>query len=86
MASGGYRENAEKVIPDLEGLGEFNSDIMHACDNKSGEAYRGKKVLVVGCGNSGMEVYLDLCNYEAFPLMVVRESVSNQLIQKSVDF
>ncbi|KAK6164323.1 hypothetical protein DH2020_001187 [Rehmannia glutinosa] len=35
----------------------------------------GKKVLVVGCGNSGMEVSLDLCNHEAKPAMVVRSSV-----------
>ncbi|KAK6143976.1 hypothetical protein DH2020_020796 [Rehmannia glutinosa] len=42
---------------------------------RSGENYRGKKVLVVGCGNSGMEVSLDLCNHDAKPTMVVRSSV-----------
>ncbi|KAK6130518.1 hypothetical protein DH2020_035727 [Rehmannia glutinosa] len=35
----------------------------------------GKRVLVVGCGNSGMEVSLDLCHHRAVPLMVVRSSV-----------
>ncbi|URE03741.1 Flavin-binding monooxygenase-like [Musa troglodytarum] len=68
-------ENAEKVVPELEGLGEFGGDVTHACDYKSGEAYRGKRVLVVGCGNSGMELCLDLCDHDAFPAMVVRESV-----------
>ncbi|XP_020259955.1 probable indole-3-pyruvate monooxygenase YUCCA9 [Asparagus officinalis] len=68
-------ENADRVIPEFEGLREFGSDIIHACDYKSGESYRGKKVLVVGCGNSGMEVCLDLSNYESFPSMVVRDSV-----------
>ncbi|KAI7730765.1 hypothetical protein M8C21_008052 [Ambrosia artemisiifolia] len=48
---------------------------MHACDYRSGESFQGKKVLVIGCGNSGMEVSLDLCHHNAFPSMVVRSSV-----------
>ncbi|XP_043706695.1 probable indole-3-pyruvate monooxygenase YUCCA5 [Telopea speciosissima] len=68
-------ENAECVVPDIEGLTEFGGDIVHACHYKSGEDYRGKRVLVVGCGNSGMEVSLDLCNHNAQPSMVVRSSV-----------
>lgn len=69
-------ENAECVIPDIEGLGDFAGDVVHASEYKSGEKYRGKKVLVVGCGNSGMELSLDLCNHNASPSMVVRSSVS----------
>ncbi|XP_065862923.1 probable indole-3-pyruvate monooxygenase YUCCA3 [Euphorbia lathyris] len=68
-------ENAEKVVPEFDGMEEFSGDVIHACDYKSGESHRGKRVLVVGCGNSGMEVSLDLCNYNANPLMVVRSSV-----------
>ncbi|KAG8658489.1 probable indole-3-pyruvate monooxygenase YUCCA7 [Manihot esculenta] len=68
-------ENAEKVVPEFEGLQQFGGNVMHACDYKSGENYRGKRVLVVGCGNSGMEISLDLCNHNASPSMVVRSSV-----------
>ncbi|CAL0333541.1 unnamed protein product [Lupinus luteus] len=68
-------ENAEKVVPEFEGLEEFGGHVMHACDYKSGQSYNGQKVLVVGCGNSGMEVSLDLCNHNARPTMVVRSSV-----------
>ncbi|KAL7597299.1 probable indole-3-pyruvate monooxygenase YUCCA7 [Lactuca sativa] len=68
-------ENAEKVVPEFEGLDEFAGRVMHACDYKSGEAFEGERVLVVGCGNSGMEVSLDLCHHNAFPSMVVRSSV-----------
>ncbi|PKI76825.1 probable indole-3-pyruvate monooxygenase YUCCA5 [Punica granatum] len=68
-------ENAECVMPEIDGLGEFGGEIMHACEYKSGEKFAGKKVLVVGSGNSGMEVSLDLCNYSASPSMVVRSSV-----------
>ncbi|KAH6771299.1 Flavin-binding monooxygenase family protein [Perilla frutescens var. hirtella] len=68
-------ENAERVVPDIPGLAEFGGEVIHACDYKSGESYKGKNVLVVGCGNSGMEVSLDLCNHDAKPAMVVRSSV-----------
>lgn len=75
VASG---ENAERNVPEIDGLKDFGGEVMHACDYKSGENFRGKKVLVVGCGNSGMEVSLDLCNHDAKPSMVVRSSVRIQ--------
>ncbi|KAJ4841159.1 putative indole-3-pyruvate monooxygenase YUCCA3 [Turnera subulata] len=68
-------ENAERVVPEFEGLQDFEGPVMHACDYKTGQGLQGKHVLVVGCGNSGMEVSLDLCNHNASPSMVVRSSV-----------
>ncbi|KAG9136111.1 hypothetical protein Leryth_003735 [Lithospermum erythrorhizon] len=68
-------ENAEKVVPEFEGAQNFEGGVIHACDYKSGSVYQGKKVLVVGCGNSGMEISLDLCHHNAYPSMVVRSSV-----------
>ncbi|CAL5205175.1 unnamed protein product [Lathyrus oleraceus] len=68
-------ENAEAVVPDIEGADEFEGVIRHTSLYKSGEEFRGKRVLVVGCGNSGMEVCLDLCNHDATPSLVVRDSV-----------
>ncbi|AES73853.1 putative indole-3-pyruvate monooxygenase [Medicago truncatula] len=68
-------ENAEAVVPNIEGVDEFGGVIRHTSLYKSGEEFRGKKVLVVGCGNSGMEVCLDLCNHDATPSLVVRDSV-----------
>ncbi|XP_019165679.1 PREDICTED: probable indole-3-pyruvate monooxygenase YUCCA3 [Ipomoea nil] len=68
-------ENAEKVVPEFAGLRDFGGRVMHACEYKSGEDYEGKRVLVIGCGNSGMEVSLDLCHHNAIPSMVVRSSV-----------
>ncbi|KAA8543438.1 hypothetical protein F0562_021067 [Nyssa sinensis] len=68
-------ENAECVVPEIEGLNEFEGELMHASEYKSGAKFSGKQVLVVGCGNSGMELSLDLCNHNAKPSMVVRSSV-----------
>ncbi|KAK1367730.1 Flavin-containing monooxygenase [Heracleum sosnowskyi] len=68
-------ENAEAVVPKIRGMEEFSGPIVHTSCYKSGDAFGGKKVLVVGCGNSGMEVCLDLCNYNATPSLVVRDAV-----------
>nr|CAB3486433.1 unnamed protein product [Digitaria exilis] len=69
-------ENAESVVPDIPGVDGLDAKVLtHVSDYKSGEVYRGKSVLVVGCGNSGMEVSLDLCDHGAKPAMVVRDAV-----------
>ncbi|XP_008795039.2 indole-3-pyruvate monooxygenase YUCCA6 [Phoenix dactylifera] len=68
-------ENAEAVLPEIDGLREFKGTIMHTSIYKSGDVFRGKRVLVVGCGNSGMEVCLDLCNHNVYPSLVVRDTV-----------
>ncbi|KAI3711615.1 hypothetical protein L1987_70154 [Smallanthus sonchifolius] len=68
-------ENAEEVVPKIEGMNEFVGPIIHTSSYKSGDCFEKKKVLVVGCGNSGMEVCLDLCNHNACPSLVVRDSL-----------
>ncbi|XP_062187606.1 probable indole-3-pyruvate monooxygenase YUCCA9 [Phragmites australis] len=68
-------ENAERIVPEFEGSEDFGGPVSHVSEYKSGEAYREKRVLVVGCGNSGMEVCLDLCDHNALPSMVIRDSV-----------
>jgi indole-3-pyruvate monooxygenase len=69
-------ENAECVLPEFDGLENFSGSISHVSEYRNGEWYCGKKVLVVGCGNSGMEICVDLCEHNASPSMVVRDSVS----------
>ncbi|XP_058113624.1 indole-3-pyruvate monooxygenase YUCCA6-like [Magnolia sinica] len=68
-------ENAEAVLPDINGKEDFIGPVVHTSMYKSGDAFHGKRVLVVGCGNSGMEVCLDLCAYNARPSLVVRDTV-----------
>ncbi|CAI9771708.1 unnamed protein product [Fraxinus pennsylvanica] len=72
VASG---ENAEPVIPKILGIEKFQGPVMHTSVYKSGSGFKNLRVLVVGCGNSGMEVSLDLCRHKAIPHMVVRNSV-----------
>lgn len=68
-------ENADCYVPEITGMEEFDGSVIHAADYKSGDMYQGKQVLVVGSGNSGMEVCFDLCHHNAYPTMVVRDSV-----------
>jgi indole-3-pyruvate monooxygenase len=72
VASG---ENAEAVSPAMAGLARFRGPVVHSSLYKSGAAYTGQRVLVVGCGNSGMEIALDLANFNALPSLVVRSPV-----------
>ncbi|KAJ6811961.1 indole-3-pyruvate monooxygenase YUCCA2-like isoform X1 [Iris pallida] len=68
-------ENSEAVMPEIRGISDFGGRIRHTSCYKNGEEFRGERVLVVGCGNSGMEVCLDLCNNQAQVSMVVRDKL-----------
>lgn len=69
-------ENAEPVGAEvIGGIERFAGRVVHTSAYKTGAEFSGQKVLVVGCGNSGMEVSLDLCRHNAKPSMVVRNSV-----------
>ncbi|XP_024005688.1 probable indole-3-pyruvate monooxygenase YUCCA1 isoform X1 [Eutrema salsugineum] len=69
-------ENADAYVPEIPGIVKFSGGkIVHASEYKSGEDFRQQKVLVVGCGNSGMEISLDLVRHDASPHLVVRNTV-----------
>ncbi|KAL0687094.1 hypothetical protein Bca4012_086771 [Brassica carinata] len=69
-------ENADAYVPETPGIVKFSGGkIIHASDYRSGEEFRQQRVLVVGCGNSGMEISLDLVRHNASPHLVVRNTV-----------
>lgn len=47
-------------IPDLPGLKEFKGEVTHAHGFTDGRAYRGKKALIIGTGNSAHDIAQDL--------------------------
>lgn len=69
-------ENSDGYIPDLPGLDSFKGQTLHSKHYKSGSKYESKEVLVVGCGNSGMEIAYDLHNWGANTSIVIRNPVS----------
>ncbi|XP_022150873.1 probable indole-3-pyruvate monooxygenase YUCCA10 [Momordica charantia] len=72
VASG---ENGLGNVPEVAGMESFGGEIIHSSKYKSGREFEGKEVLVVGCGNSGMEIAFDLSNYGAHTSIVVRSPV-----------
>jgi indole-3-pyruvate monooxygenase len=61
--------------PDLPGLEGFGGTVVHAQAYRNPQPYAGRRTLVVGCGNSGAEIALDLAEHGVDVAMVVRGPV-----------
>jgi indole-3-pyruvate monooxygenase len=72
VASG---ENSAENIPMVPGLENFQGVAIHSSSYKSGINYRGRNMLVVGSGNSGMEIAYDLASHGANTSIVIRSPV-----------
>ncbi|XP_039822209.1 probable indole-3-pyruvate monooxygenase YUCCA11 [Panicum virgatum] len=68
-------ENGVGSVPEIPGLESFTGEAVHSSAYRSGRRYAGRRVLVVGCGNSGMEIAYDLATHGADTSMVVRSPV-----------
>lgn len=68
-------ENSAENIPMIPGLQSFPGDVMHSSSYKSGKSYSGMNVLVVGSGNSGMEIAYDLATHGCNTSIVIRSPV-----------
>lgn len=52
--------NHTPVLPDWPGRESFAGELVHGSEYRNAEPYRGKDVLVVGTGNTGAEICVDL--------------------------
>ncbi|XP_057468759.1 probable indole-3-pyruvate monooxygenase YUCCA11 [Actinidia eriantha] len=68
-------ENSERFVPKVVGLEGFGGGVLHSCEYVNGERFRDKDVLVVGSGNSGMEIAFDLSNYGVRTAISIRSPV-----------
>ena len=57
--------NREPVIPQWTGATTFEGDLVHSSAYRNGSRYTGKDVLVMGPGNSGAEIAVDLVESRA---------------------
>lgn len=73
VASG---ENSKGYIPEILGLDTFEGEIIHSNEYKSAPKFTNKEVLVVGCGNSGMEIAHDLSAHGVLTSIVIRNPVT----------
>lgn len=69
-------ENSQGFIPKVPGIEGFGGTVMHSSQYNNGKNLTEKNVLVVGSGNSGMEISYDLSNWNANTSVVVRSPVN----------
>jgi cation diffusion facilitator CzcD-associated flavoprotein CzcO len=70
----GYNRVAK--MPVYKGQQDFKGEILHSEKYKNGRPYKDKNVLVVGYGNSGAEIALDLYEHGAKPFLSIRNPVN----------
>ena len=72
IASG---NNAEPIVPSFPDIASFKGQVLHSAAYTEAAPFIGKKVLVVGMGNTGAEIALDLAESGAHPTLSVRKGV-----------
>ena len=70
LAVGGV--GSEPRVPELPGLKDFRGEVLHSSAYKTGVAFRGRKVLVVGTSTSAHDICLDLYHKGATVTMMQR--------------
>jgi len=66
----------QPLKPAWQGLESFPGKILHSSEYKNGAEFKGKRVLVVGFGNSGGEIAIDLHEHGATSSLAVRHAVN----------
>jgi cation diffusion facilitator CzcD-associated flavoprotein CzcO len=64
------------VVPRFEGQETFGGRIMHSVEYRRPEPFAGRRVLVVGCGNSGGEIASELADSGAEVTVAVRSGAN----------
>jgi hypothetical protein len=68
--------NAVPCLPVWPGQERFRGRILHSSLYQNGESFHGQRVLVVGLGNSGGEIAIDLHEHDARVAIAVRGAVN----------
>ncbi len=68
--------NREPYLPAWPGQTSFRGNLLHSSQYRNGEPFKNQQVLVVGFGNSGGEIAIDLWEHDAHPSLAVRSPVN----------
>jgi indole-3-pyruvate monooxygenase len=68
--------NAAPVRPKWPGIEGYRGVLLHSSEYRTGTPFKGQDVLVVGFGNSGGEIAIDLFEQGGHPSIVVRGTVN----------
>lgn len=64
--------NVEKRIPEYRGLDSFKGEILHSSDYENNNMFQGKRVLIVGCGESSADICRDISDVSAKAVLSIR--------------
>ncbi len=67
--------NTYPITPTYPGLEKFEGRVIHSADYVNAKPFTGQSVLVIGMGNTGAEIALDLSEGGAKPTISVRDGV-----------
>ncbi|MCB0014224.1 MAG: NAD(P)/FAD-dependent oxidoreductase [Anaerolineales bacterium] len=68
--------NRQTVIPRWPGMDQFQNPITHSRHYQNGAPFKGQNVLLVGMGNTGAELAIDLHEHGARPFISIRGPVN----------
>lgn len=83
--------NQTPVVPEFAGRADYAGRVLHSRDYRDAAPFAGERVLVVGMGNTGAEIALDLAEHGAAavalavrtPVNIVRRDVLGRPTQKT---
>jgi cation diffusion facilitator CzcD-associated flavoprotein CzcO len=67
--------NTEPIVPSVPGIEKFTGKVIHSAAYVNAKPFVGQSVLVIGMGNTGAEIALDLCNGGARTTISIRHGV-----------
>jgi cation diffusion facilitator CzcD-associated flavoprotein CzcO len=68
--------NREPIVPRWRGDEDFHGSILHSAEYRNAERFLGQRVLVIGMGNTGAEIALDLAEAGVATTIAVRGGVN----------
>nr|WP_271711650.1 NAD(P)/FAD-dependent oxidoreductase [Marinigracilibium pacificum] len=68
--------NRKPICPKPDGFDVFKGTQIHSSSYHNGEMFRGQNVMVVGMGNTGAEIAMDLSDHDATTYLSVRSPVN----------
>lgn len=74
--------NHTPLLPDWPGRDSFTGQLLHASTYKNGTPYAGQEVLVVGAGNSGAEIAVDLVEHGARRVLLAVRTPPHLLLRE----
>jgi cation diffusion facilitator CzcD-associated flavoprotein CzcO len=67
---------ANPYVPSYPGMEVYSGTLLHSSAYRNAAAYAGKRVLVIGAGNSGAEIAMDLMRGGAAVTVAIRQGVN----------